>query len=502
MFSSIDRIISSKAPEFPEDETWLNTKEPLSIQKLKGHIVVIDFWTYCCINCMHMVPTLSKIEEEYKNEPVVVIGVHSAKFENEQKPENIEEAIGRYEITHPVVVDKGMKIWKAYGANAWPTIVIVDPKGTIVYKKSGERSINEIGSMVEALLDKAKDSNTLAKKRIEIITPEHKNKNVLSYPGKMSFSKDGKSFAISDSNHNRILIIETSTGKVKSIIGNGERGFKDGSFDSAKFFRPQGVLLLDDKLYVADTENHALREVDLKTEKVITVAGTGEQGVYHPFEFSGEGTKVQLSSPWDLAYYENKIIIAMAGLHQLWAYEPKSEFVFPFAGSGLENIFDGSLPDAQFAQPSGLWVDSNHLYVADSEVSGLRSIDLKERFVSTLIGSGLFVFGHKDGGLSDARLQHPLGVCAKDDKVYVADTYNSSIRVIDLKKDTVSTLIGTPVMKSACRFDDPNCDTLGLYEPSDVKLNGNRLYIVDTNNHLIRYFDLDEMMLKTFNIKM
>ncbi|MFI5412541.1 MAG: thioredoxin-like domain-containing protein, partial [Candidatus Micrarchaeales archaeon] len=501
-FSTIDRIISSKAPEFPEDATWLNTKEPLSIQKLKGHIVIIDFWTYCCINCMHMIPTLSKIEEEYKNEPVVVIGVHSAKFENEQKPENIEEAIGRYEITHPVVVDKGMKIWKMYGANAWPTVVIIDAKGNIAYKKAGERTISEIGSMIEALLDKAKESDTLAKKKIEIDVPEHKNKNVLSYPGKLSFSEDQRNFAISDSNHNRILIVETSTGKVTSIIGSGERGFKDGNFGSAKFFRPQGVLWVANKLYVADTENHALREVDLKTEKVTTVAGTGEQGVYHPFEFSADGTKVQLSSPWDLAYYENKIIIAMAGLHQLWAYEPKSGFIFPFAGSGLENIFDGNLPDAQFAQPSGLYVDNDYLYVADSEVSGVRSIDLKKRFVSTLIGSGLFVFGHKDGGLGEAKLQHPLGVCAKEDKVYVADTYNSSIRVIDLKKDTVSTLIGTPSAKSACRFDDPNCDTLGLYEPSDVKISGKTLYIVDTNNHLVRYFDLDQMMLKTLNLKM
>ena len=502
MFSGIDRIITSKAPEFPKGATWLNTTKPISISELKGHIVVIDFWTYCCINCMHMIPTLSKIEEEYKNEPVVVIGVHSAKFENEQKPENIEEAMGRYEITHPVVVDEGMKIWRAYGASAWPTIVIVDANGNVAYKKAGERSSIEIGSMVEALLDKAKASKTIAKNRIEIKVPTHKSKNVLSYPGKLSFSKDYKNFAISDSNHNRILIVDSESGKVKETIGNGEKGFKDGSFETAKFFRPQGVLWLDDTVYVADTENHSLRGIDLKKEKVSTLAGTGMQGGYQRFEYSGEGVKTQLSSPWDLAYFDNKIIIAMAGFHQLWAYEPKSGFVFPFAGSGLENILDGAFPDAQFAQPSGLWVDNEHIYVADSEVSGVRSVDLRERFVSTLVGTGLFVFGHTDGSLNDARLQHPIGVCAKDDKIYVADTYNSSIRLIDLKSNKISTLVGTPTMKSACRFDDPNCDTLGLYEPNDVKIKGNSLYIVDTNNHLVRIFEMKSMMLKTLNLKM
>ncbi len=502
MFGTLDRLVSSKAPEFPEKATWLNTKEPLSIAKLKGHIVIIDFWTYCCINCMHMIPTLSKLEEEYKNEPVVFIGVHSAKFANERKPENIEEAIGRYEVHHPVVVDESMKIWKAYGANAWPTIIIVDPNGTIVYKKAGERTQIEIGSMIESLLDKAKSSGTLAKKRIEIKTPEIKQKGVLSYPGKISFSKDGKNFAISDSNHNRILIIETSSGKVKNVVGDGKKGLKDGNFDSAQFFRPQGVLWIDNKIYVADTENHSLREVDLGTKKVTRLAGTGEQGPYQTFVYSGEGTETKLSSPWDLAYYENKIIIAMAGMHQLWAYEPKSGFIFPFAGSGYENILDGDFPDAQFAQPSGLWVDGNYLYVADSEVSGVRSVDLKKRYVSTLSGFGLFVFGNKDGPLNDAKFQHPLGVSSDGNIVYVADTYNNSIKAIDLKKENVSTLIGSPKEKSFCRFDDPNCDTLGLYEPSDVKLNGKKLYIVDTNNHLVRVFDLNDMMLKTLPLKL
>ncbi len=502
MFEGLDRVLSSKAPEFPKEGTWLNTLDPISIEKLRGHIVVLDFWTYCCLNCIHMIPTLSRLEDEFRNEPVVFIGVHSAKFEEEQKHENIEEAINRYGIRHPVIADDGMKIWRAYGANAWPTIIVIDAKGNIAYRKSGEQTGSSLGSVIEMLLDKSKEGGALAKSRIKIRIPEHKDKSVLLYPAKMSFSPDGRDFALSDSNHNRILIVDAKSGKAKRVIGNGKRGIADGGFSSCTFQKPQGVLWLDQKVYVADTENHALREIDLKSEKVRTVAGTGEQGWYYPFEFSGKGPDTKLNSPWDITYSDDKIFIAMAGFHQIWAYEPKSEFVFPYAGAGFENIFDGALPDAQFAQPSGIWADGNYLYVADSEVSGVRSIDIKKRFVSTLVGSGLFVFGHRDGTFADAKLQHPLGICSNDGTIYVADTYNSSIRTIDPKAGKVATLIGTPAMKSFCRFDDPNCDTLGLYEPSDVKVNGNVVYIVDTNNHLVRTFDMKEMMLKTLNIKL
>ena len=497
---NLSSLILGKAPEFPRDLIWLNTEVPLSLARLRGYIVVIDFWTYCCINCIHMVPVFEKLSQEYKNSPVVFVGIHSAKFLEEQKPENIEEAIGRYEITHPVAVDDNMRLWNMYGASAWPTTVVIDPKGNIIYRSAGEKSMIEIGGVIEMLLEKFKADKELAKKLFELRLPERKQTGVLSYPGKMSFNADGSKFAVSDSNHNRILIVDASTGIVSDRIGRGERGLRDGSLTDAMFYHPQGVLWKDDTVYVADTENHAVRAIDLKMQRVETIAGNGEQGRYKPFEYSGAGKGTQLSSPWDLAFYDNKLLIAMAGFHQIWALEPKSGFVYPLAGDGVENIYDGNFPTAEFAQPSGLYADGDYVYVADSEVSGVRSIDMRQRFASTIVGTGLFEFGLKDGSLYDARLQHPLGVCASGNNVYVADTYNSSIRMIDLKKQMITTLVGTPTAKSMCKFGDPNCDTLGLYEPSDVKLRDNKLYIVDTNNHLIRTFDLKTMVLGTLKL--
>ena len=497
MFEKMKGTLGVKAHEFPQNFQWLNTKEPLSLEKLKGNVVILDFWTYCCINCMHTLSELAKIEQKYKGKPVVVIGVHSAKFFNEQDASNIQQAVLRYEIEHPVVVDKNMQIWQSYGVSGWPTIAIIDPAGNIVYKQSGEGQREYVEDVVDVLLEKHGKAGTLADKPLYVERPKIADRKTLSYPGKLAFSPDGKMIVVSDSNHNRILILNIN-GKIIHTIGSGERGLVDGNFEKASFFRPQGVLWKEDKIYVADTENHALREIDLARKMVSTLAGTGRQGQW--MQAGGEGRTTSLSSPWDLAYKDKKIFIAMAGSHQIWAYNLENRKVEPFAGSGYENIVDSNLHDAQFAQPSGLSLYGKYLFVADSEVSAVRRIDLEQKIARTIVGEGLFVFGHQDGDLSEARLQHPLGLHADGNRIFVADTYNHAIRLIDLVEGKVTTLVGKPSMKTVCNIDDPSCDTLGLFEPSDVNLHDNKLYIVDTNNHLIRIFDLERKVLQTLNI--
>lgn len=477
MFSS---MIGKKAPDLKGE--WLNIDKPLSMKDLNGYIVILDFWTYCCINCMHMLHTLEAIEEKYKDKPVVVVGIHSAKFYNERVKENIEKAIERYEIKHPVVIDNDMKIWQNYHVNAWPTIVIIDPKGNIVYKQSGEGQKEYIEDVIDILLDRYKPVTKPLKFN------KVRNKKGLAFPGKISFSSNA--FALSDSNNNRILIISLD-GEVKDIIGS-KKGFKDGDFKDAQFYRPQGVLWIKDKIYVADTENHALRVIDLSKNEVRTLAGTGEEA----FSFINNTPRLtQLNSPWDLAYHNNFIYIAMAGLHQIWRYNLSLDTLEVFAGNGYEGLADGNLHEAEFAQPSGLSINNDRLYVADSETSSIRMIDLNNKYVKTIIGKDLFIFGYKDGSLLEGLLQHPIGLDAKD-KIYVADTYNHAIRVIDPDTNKISTLISSN-KDSECR---DGCNTLLLYEPNDVKLYANRLYITDTNNHLIRVYDMNKKMLETLDI--
>ncbi|HYL67275.1 MAG TPA: thioredoxin-like domain-containing protein [Nitrosopumilaceae archaeon] len=495
MFDEVFTRIT-KAQNFPDGYDWINVKEPLSLEKLKGQIIVLDFWTYCCINCMHMLPALASLEKKYEGKPVIFIGVHSAKFFNEQDKKNIESAVARYEISHPVVVDRNMSIWRKYDVSGWPTIIIIDPNGTIVYKQSGEGQKESIEDTVDVLLEKHSKTGTLAREPFNIEYKKSQNKATLSFPGKISISK-GK-IVLSDSNHNRIIVTNLS-GKIEHIIGSGKIGFSDGSFETATFFRPQGVVWKDDSVIVADTENHAIRKIDVINKKVITLVGTGRQGPW--ISQGGKGKEISITSPWDVAQKGNLIFIAMAGNHQIWTYDMESGIAKPFAGNGYENIIDGEKQQAQLAQPSGLSISGTKLYFADSEVSAIREIDLETNQVKTTVGHGLFVFGHKDGHVDEALFQHPLGVYASKNKIYVADTYNSAIREIDLETNQVKTTVGKTEMNGMCRLDDPTCDSLGLYEPSDIELFQDKMYITDTNNHLIRVYDMNSNILQTLEIK-
>ncbi|MDE1770038.1 MAG: redoxin domain-containing protein [Thaumarchaeota archaeon] len=494
----LDDIFSkvTKASEFPTDFDWINTKEPLSLEKLRGHIIVLDFWTYCCINCMHTLPVLAELEKKYKDRPVIFIGVHSAKFFNEKDRKNIEQAVMRYEVQHPVLVDKEMVVWNKFGVGGWPTIVIIDPNGILVYRQSGEGQKEMIEDTIDVLLEKHERARTLAREPIKITSTIQRSQTTLSFPGKISISK-GR-IAISDSNHNRIIITDLS-GKIEHTIGSGKTGLTDGKFSESSFFRPQGVVWKDNLLYVADTENHALRVIDLEKNQVITLVGTGVQGPWR--SIGGKGKDVSISSPWDVAVKDNIVFIAMAGNHQIWTYDTMTDLAKPFAGSGHENIIDGDRMHAQLAQTSGIFVYGDIVYFTDSETSSVREIDLKTNYVRTIIGHGLFVFGHKDGSNDEALFQHPLGLCATADKIFVADTYNSTVRIIDLENQKVSTIIGKHGMDGICKSGDPNCDTLGLYEPSDVEFYQDKLYITDTNNHLIRIYDLKTNILKTLDIR-
>jgi thiol-disulfide isomerase/thioredoxin len=501
MPTGIMGLITRKAPQFPEGATWLNVGSPLSLSKLAGSVVVLDFWTYCCINCMHMLPVLAKIEEKYKSLPVAVIGIHSAKYENEADPNNIREAISRYGIGHPVMVDGGMKLWRQYGISAWPTIVIISARGDVDYKIGGELTFEQLDGLVADSLAKSKEMGSLGSKppaiRSKLIKPRAAT---LSYPGKLSFCADGSMFAISDSNHNRVLIIDSATGKILSRAGGAGIGMSDGSISQARFYRPQGVLWRGNSIYVADTENHAIRIIDVSEQTVHTLAGTGEKGFYIGYGSVHEAKEAALNSPWDIASDGKSLFIAMAGLHQIWRYGIDDELIEPFAGNGREDITDGELQEAEFAQPSGLWLQGQELYVADSETSSIRSVSIKDGYVGTLVGKGLFTFGDKSGSLPDTLLQHPLGLCASESTLYIADTYNSSIKAINLKKKESETVISGKGKKAMCKIDDPKCDTLGLFEPNDVKINENVLYIVDTNNHLIRTFSLKGMLLNTLKL--
>jgi thiol-disulfide isomerase/thioredoxin/DNA-binding beta-propeller fold protein YncE len=470
------------APEFPPDLQWLNTDTPLTIAGLRGKVVLLDFWTYCCINCMHVIPDLKALEEKYPNE-LVVIGVHSAKFSNEREADNIRQAILRYEIEHPVVNDHEFRIWQSYGVRSWPTLALIDPGGYVIGGVSGEGNFELLDHVIGEVVQAARAKGALDETRPAWALEKTKSPpSTLAFPGKILADEASERLFIADSNHHRIVIADLQ-GKVLDVAGTGQGGRDDGTFAQAAFNHPQGLALDGRYLYVADTENHLIRRLDLQQHQVETLLGTGQQA--RQFNIPGVGRAVAINSPWDLAVVERRLYIAMAGAHQVWVLNLDTLEAQPFAGSGREDITDGQRLEAAMAQPSGLATDGKTLYVADSETSSIRAIDLGVTGnLRTLVGEGLFEFGDQDGTGPQVRLQHPLGVALHQDRLYVADTYNHKIKVLYPSLKTSQTYLGSG------RPGYTDGRMAEFYEPAGLSIARGKLYIADTNNHAIRVADL------------
>jgi thiol-disulfide isomerase/thioredoxin len=442
----VELAAAGSAPEFPQGFTWLNTEKPLSLRALRGKIVLLDFWTYGCINCLHILPDLKKLERKYPNE-LVVIGVHSAKFANESDGANIRNAIMRYNIEHPVLVDKEMRVWNSFGVNAWPTFVLINPAGNIVGQVAGEGNFGVLDSTISRVAKQFRQSGKLDVTPVKFALEAAKVAvTPLRYPGKVLADAASNRLFIADTNHNRIVITDLN-GTVQAVAGSGELGLKDGAFDLATFRNPHGMALSIDKstLYVADTENHAVRALDLNKGTVTTIAGTGKQAPWR--STGGVGTKAALASPWDLEVVKNPLspgstlFIAMAGPHQIWAMDLQSSEIRVYAGSGREARIDGVATRAALAQPSGLSSDGRSLFFADSESSSVRAVDTLRSGVSEQVRHWPAVVPARVCSTSVmwmvaapvCALQHPLDVEYSPGRVYVADTYNHKIKVIDLK---------------------------------------------------------------------
>ncbi|MDQ6710199.1 MAG: alkyl hydroperoxide reductase [Candidatus Dormibacteraeota bacterium] len=435
-----------------------------------------------------MFPQLRKIEQKY-GDRVVIVGVHSPKFPAERETANLREAVLRYRIEHPVVNDRDFAIWHQYGGRAWPTLMFVDPEGRVIGKHEGELPFERFDPLVAGMLKEFDERGLLHPSETALQLEDLREPaRPLSFPGKV-LASDGRLY-IADTNHHRILVAQPD-GAIIRILGSGRPGLHDGPGTSAQFQQPQGLASGDGVLYVADTENHAIRRVDLASGDVRTLAGTGEQAP--GIAGGGTGTSTPLSSPWDVALASRTLYIAMAGTHQIWSLDLVTDQVTPFAGTGREGLLDGPVAEAWFAQSSGLALAGDHLYVADSEVSAIRDIDLAAGTVRTLVGEDLFVFGDQDGEGEVVRLQHPLGISALKGMLLIADSYNNKIKRLDPATRTVSTWLGSGAAGDA---DGPGLSA-SFREPAGVCAGPDGLFIADTNNHRVAMADWAHGVVRT-----
>ncbi|WP_406244274.1 thioredoxin-like domain-containing protein [Streptomyces anulatus] len=463
-----------RAPELIGKGGWLNTgDQQYTLADLRGRIVILDFWTFCCVNCLHVLDELRELEEKHRD-TVVIIGVHSPKFVHEAEHRAVVDAVERYEVHHPVLDDPELATWKQYAVRAWPTLVVIDPEGYVVAQHAGEGHAHAIERLVDELESEHAAKGTLRRGDGPYVAPEPVATH-LRFPGKALLLPDG-GFLVSDTTRHRLVELDADGETVRRHFGTGERGLSDGGPDEARFSEPQGLAVLPDgRVAVADTVNHALRALDLTTGVTSTLAGTGRQW-WQGTPTSGPAREVDLSSPWDVAWFGDRLWIAMAGVHQLWTYDPESATVRVAAGTTNEGLVDGPAAEAWFAQPSGLAVsaDGERLWVADSETSSLRWVD-REEHVRTAVGTGLFNFGHRDGAADQALLQHPLGVTAlPDGSVAISDTYNHALRRYDPASGEVTTL------------------ATDVREPSDAVLVDGDLVVVESARHRLTRLRLPE----------
>ncbi|MFF7237553.1 thioredoxin-like domain-containing protein [Streptomyces collinus] len=473
MTDSAPRRVRVRAPELAGKGGWLNTGGArYTLADLRGRIVVLDFWTFCCINCLHVLDELRELEERHPD-TVVVVGVHSPKFEHEAEHEAVADAVERYGVEHPVLDDPELATWKQYAVRAWPTLVVVDPEGYVVAQHAGEGHVHAIERLVTELEAEHAAKGTLRRGDGPYVPPDPEP-TVLRFPGK-ALLLPGGTFLVSDTTRHRLVELAADAETVVRRIGSGTRGFADGGPGRASFSEPQGLALTEDgaAVVVADTVNHALRRLDLATGEVTTLAGTGRQW-WRGSATSGPARAVDLSSPWDVAVFGGRVWIAMAGVHQLWTYDPQAGTVAPAAGTGNEGLVDGPGAEAWFAQPSGLAATADRLWLADSETSALRWVD-SDGAVHTAVGTGLFDFGHRDGPAGQALLQHPLGVTVlPDGSVAVADTYNHALRRYDPATGEVSTL------------------ATDLREAADAVVAGADIVVVESARHRLTRLRLPE----------
>ncbi|MDX1569370.1 MAG: redoxin family protein [Xanthomonadales bacterium] len=455
----------------PDSLDWINIDLPPSLSESRGKVVLLFFWTYSNIQSLNMLPVLRDLENEHEN-GVVVLGIHCAKFTHEENPRNVIKAINRHYVRFPVACDPDYEAWQAYGIEGWPSVVVIDAEGELRKIFQGDDQVSELDELVGLLLQEAADKDIRNYGRVgPARRPE--TASILKFPTAVVEARG--LIYVSDAGNNRILEL-TKNGRIQRVFGSGNPGFWDGVLANCGFSVPRGLAYADNHLYVADTNNHAIRRINLFNGEVETILGNGKPGIPEMTRSTRKLREVGLMMPVGLACNGPKLYISAAGMSQIWCLDLGEGTVGWLTGTGQPGVIDGEAVAAGFVQPLGLAVGEGILMVADADGSAIREVRIGTGHVGTRIGNHAFDFGLEDGAARSARLQYPMDVAIRGraNEVYIADSFNNKIRMMDLESGQLS----TPELEYS------------FEEPAGMMIAGNTLWVANTNAHEIVQVDL------------
>ena len=454
---------SLSAPEFKEGLDWINTGgRAVHLAELRGRVVLLDFWTYGCINCRHVQPRLRELERRFPD-TLTVIGVHAGKFAHERVAENLAAACDRQNVVHAVVNDRQYRIWRAYDVSAWPTVALITPDGELIGLQPGEFPLEPMAQAIDAAIADAEKHGSLVRGSDPVTVPQPRAEGTLRFPGRVLVA--GERLVIADTGHGRVLDCRLARG---ADSGNGAP-VAQVMAEHAGFEEPQGLAVLGGNLYVCDRAGQAVWRIGAEEVRECAL-GTGE--LAERSSVGGFGPNVEVRSPWGIAAHEDALVIGMAGSHQLWRLDPDTLAARPWAGTGGEELTDGALAGALLAQPTGVAEFGTRVAFADCESSAIRIAD-EAVGVRTVVGKGLFVFGDKDGIGNEVQLQHAEDLAVHEGALAVADTYNDRLKHID------------PGTRESRPWLGEAGEAGALREPAGVSSDGQTLAVADTGNHRI-----------------
>jgi DNA-binding beta-propeller fold protein YncE len=455
-------MTAATVPTLPASLQWLNAAEPPALAR-RGRLTALAFVNAGSTWSMQRLLDLQALSARHPRH-LRILGVHMPRFDHERDGRRVLKRIQRHGVRVPVAVDPDWASWQQLGLRAWPTVLLLDGEGKVIARVEGDGASAEIEGSLQAFVDAAPQESG----EDDPAVPVHRDQDSqLRFP--IGLAVNDQYLYVADSGRHRVLEC-THAGRIVRQFGTGDEGFVDGGAGLGAFRRPHGLALLREMLYVADTGNHAIRRINLRSGDIDTLCGSGRRGAAKEGPVQ-DPRSVSLDTPRAVAVTADQLHIALAGENRIWSFELGRAHLTFRAGSGELAVRDGIGAMAAFAQPVALAGVMQKLYVCDSAGSAVRAMQLRENSVQTLVGQGAWEFGHADGARAIAQMQEPQAIALDPDAplLWIADTGNDRLRSLRLGGgELTSYLLPQP-----------------LHGPAGLAVGAGAVWIADTDAHAV-----------------